>query len=79
MLTDGCDDDGIHCFKPGQPCEEGRKVLLEEMDKFVADSDRESIEDPFASDDDGEEDGANEVLISDEDVSDGGVTDAEDC
>ena len=77
--TDSCNDDGIQCFKPGQPCEEGRKVLLEEMDKFVADRDRESIEDPFASDDDGEEDGANEVLISDEDVSDGGVTDAEDC
>ena len=44
----------------------------------MADHDRESIEDPFASDDDGEENGANEVLISDEDVSDGGVTDAED-
>ena len=59
-FTDGCDDDSIHCFKPGQPCEAGRKVLLEEMEKFVADRDRVSIEDPIASDDDGEEDEANE-------------------
>ena len=51
--TDGCDDDSIHCFRPDQPCEEGRKVVLEEMDKLIADHDREIIEDPFRSDDNG--------------------------
>ena len=79
--TDGCDDDSIHCFKPGQPCEAGRKVLLEEMGKFVADRDRVSIEDPFASDDDGEEDEVNEVLVSEDDENgdDSNTADAEDC
>ena len=73
--TDGCDDDSIHCFKPGQPCE----VLLEEMEKFVADRDRVSNEDPFASDDDGEEDEANDDENGDDDGDDSNTADAEDC
>ena len=28
---DGSDDDKIHCFKPGQPCEKGRQVLAEQL------------------------------------------------
>ena len=67
------EDDSIHCFKPGQPCEAGRKVLLEEMAKLAAERDRDSIEDPFASEDDGEEDEANEAVIENDDDN------AEDC
>ncbi len=44
--TDGSDDDLIHCFKEVQPCAEGRRLLLEEMQKLEGDDD--NLSDPFA-------------------------------
>ena len=50
---DGSDDDDIHCFKVGQPCEAGRRVLREQMAELEAEQLDQS--DPFASDVDEEE------------------------
>ena len=36
--TDGSEDENIHCFKPGQLCEEGRSVLAEKMKNFSVDA-----------------------------------------
>ena len=58
--TSGNDDDQIHCFKPGQPCEAGRRVLADEMKKPTSDYDDT---DPFASDNDEEEQFENELCI----------------
>ena len=66
MMTDdyisGNDDDQIHCFKPGQPCEAGRSVLADEMKKPTSDYDDDDT-DPFASDNDEEEQLENELCI----------------
>ena len=59
---DGTDDDQIHCFKPGQPCAAGWELLAEESKR--AQELAEIIDDPFASDEDEEE---NEAIIDDQD------------
>ena len=59
---DGSQDDQIHCFKPGQPCADGRQFLAEEMEKTTS-STSNLEEDPFASDDDEDEDNTNEALV----------------
>ena len=60
--TSGSDDDQIHCFKLGQPCEAGKSLLAEEMEKLnLTDVDDEA--DPFASDEDEEEELSNELWI----------------
>ena len=61
--TDGSDDDKIHCFKAGQPCEAGRSILKDENEKLTTISD---AEDPFADSDyveDEEETNNNEICI----------------
>ena len=58
---DGSDDNQIHCFKPGEPCEGGRDVLAEKMQHFMADPDE--IDDPFSSDEDQQETENNEICI----------------
>ena len=65
---DGNDDNEIHCFKPNQPCHEGRIALQQEVARFLG-SDDDDTSDPFVSDDDEEETENNEVLIHD-DLSD---------
>ena len=62
---DGSDDNQIHCFKPGQPCEGGRDVLAEKMQHFMADPDE--IDDPFSSDEDQQETENNEICIDSDD------------
>ena len=69
---DGSEDNQIHCFKPGQPCEGGRSVLADKMQHFVAHPDE--IDDPF-SDEDPEETENNEICINSdqgEEDNDGG-------
>ena len=51
----GSDDDQIHCFKPGQPCEAGRSVLAEAMEKLNSSLDSGDADDPFASNEDEDE------------------------
>ena len=34
LPIDGTEDDSIHCFKEGQPCEEGRRMLREKMEEL---------------------------------------------
>ena len=63
--TDGSEDANIHCFKPGQPCEEGRSVLAEKMKNFSVETNE--IDDPFSSDEDSEEAESNEVCIDEDD------------
>lgn len=65
--TDGSDDDIIHCFKEGQPCAEGRSLLLEEMTKLQDDDD---ISDPFACSSDEDEMEDNEVYIDNDNDND---------
>ena len=65
---DGKQDDQIHCFKPGQPCAAGREVLAEETKR--AQELAEGIDDPFASDEDEEENDENEAIIDDGDNDD---------
>ena len=43
--NDGSDDDEIHCFKKGQPCEKGREMLREQL-KVI----NEVEENPFVPD-----------------------------
>ena len=57
--TNGSDDDQIQCFTLEKPCEEGRRVLAEQMQNVVAGS-SESNDDPFSSDEDIEETEKNE-------------------
>ena len=70
--TSGSKDDRIHCFKPGQPCEAGKAMLVEEMKKLNLSLDGDAIStDPFASDCDEGEDENNEIYIEeDESVGD---------
>ena len=53
--TDGSDDHEIHCFKEGQPCEEGRTLLTEKMEALVSGCSQDDDTDPFLSDTDDEE------------------------
>ena len=46
--TDGSQDEEIHCFKPGQLCQEGRGVLQEATQRISAQK-SETDDDPFAS------------------------------
>ena len=69
--TDDCEEDSIHYLKPGRPCEARRKVLIKEMEKFVPGHGRESSEDPFALDDDGEDYEKSEDISEDDDDDDG--------
>ena len=68
MSTNGCDDDKIHCFRSGQPCESGRSLLDMETQKLLTAPINNEDNDPFASDTDEEEAEMNEVLIDDEDI-----------
>ena len=70
---DGSEDDEIHCFKPGQPCEEERSVLVEKMKHFVTDPDE--TDDPFSSDEDPEETENNDVCIKEDDEEDSSSND----
>ena len=71
---DDSEHDKIHCFKPGQPCEEGRGVLADKMKHFWTEPDE--TDDPFSSDEDPEEAENNQVCIDDDndhdEDSDGG-------
>ena len=66
--TNGSEDEKIHCFKPGQPCEDGRSVLAEKMKNFGTSSN--DTDDPFSSDEDPEETENNEVCIEADDEDD---------
>ena len=64
--TDGSDDGYIHCFKPGQPCADGKKVLDDETKKLlVAAAELNDDDDPCADDCDEEETNNNEALVED--------------
>ena len=63
----GSEDEKIHCFKPGQPCEEGRSVLAKEMNTLFAHSNQDSDEESFSSDEDDEETENNEACIDEDD------------
>ena len=53
---DGSGDGNIHCFKPGQPCADGEKVLDDETKKLLAAAaELNDDNDPFADDCDKEE------------------------
>ena len=65
--TDGSDDDHIHCFKAGQPCEAGRSELLTAMEEMIATRNQEVDEDPVASDVDEEETEENEACVDSDD------------
>lgn len=45
--TDGSDDENIHCFTEGQPCEEERSLLEIETQKLLANSSAADDNDPF--------------------------------
>ena len=68
-LPDGSDDENIHCFKPGEPCEEGRSLLADKMKTFGTDHETND-DDPFSLDEDPEELENNEICI-DEDIEEG--------
>ena len=68
ISTDGSEDEKIHCFKSGQPCEEGRSVLAEKMKNFGTHSN--NTDDPFSSDEDLEETDNNELCIEEDDEED---------
>ena len=61
----GSDDDKIHCFKPGQPCEAGRSALATAMETLNSPSDSEGA-DPFASDEDEDEAFSNELFVEED-------------
>ena len=65
--TDASDDDHIHCFKAGQPCEAGRSELLTAMEEMIATRNKEVDKDPFASDVDEEETEENEACFDSDD------------
>ena len=71
--TDGSEDNHIHCFKAGQPCEAGGEELLKEMETLNEDS-QNADKDPFASDVDEEETEENEACIDDTDDCDDETT-----
>ena len=80
----GSEDEKIDCFKPGQPCEEGRSVLAREMNTLFAHSNQDSDEDPFSSHEDDEETENNKACIdedneeNDEDADDQVASSTED-
>ena len=72
IALDGKAEDGIHCFKPAQPCEARKVALQQEMVKFLSSDDDHDNSDPFTSDGDNDEvelavavDGGNRVLCID--------------
>ena len=62
--TDGSEDDRIHCFKEGQPCEGGLVILNERMKSMAisTEDNDDSDSDPFEDEDETE---ANEAVIDD--------------
>ena len=65
--TTGPDIDKIHCLKQGQPCEEGRSVLEEELKKADAVQEvEEDDRDPFGSEEDEDEECINEFWIEED-------------
>ena len=70
ISPDGSEDEKIHCFKPGQPCEEGRSVLAEKIKNFGTHANE--TDDPFSSDEDPEETDNNELCIDEDDEEDSG-------
>ena len=77
--TDSSDNQEIHCFKPGQPCEVGRRLLEAGTQKLVqTHSGANQLDvDPFASDSYEEEAENNEALIEKEDEEDDEVEESE--
>ena len=75
--TTGSEDEKIHCFKPGEPCEGCRSVLADEMKKpstsdhddsdlFASDNDEEELENELCKEgEDEEEDGSRELETED--------------
>ena len=77
---DGSKDDEIHCFRPQQPCSEGRSLLEQETAKLNSQLRRaEAVitEDPFESDEDDDETNGNEVVIDSDIDSTGEDSDLE--
>ena len=72
ISNDGSEDEKIHCFKSGQPCEEGSTVLAEKMKNFATHSNELETDDPFSSDEDPEETDDNELCIEEDDEEDSG-------
>ena len=68
--TNGSNNDSIHCFKVGQPCEAGRNELRKEMEKMTV-VHMDADEDPFASEVDDEETEEKVACIDSDDQSDG--------
>ena len=68
--VDGSNDNEIHCFKPGQPCESGRLLLQQEMSQLNDSMQALDNDDPFASDEDEEENEANEACVDDDELPD---------
>uniref|UniRef100_A0A1X7TSS5 HTH CENPB-type domain-containing protein n=1 Tax=Amphimedon queenslandica TaxID=400682 RepID=A0A1X7TSS5_AMPQE len=64
--TCGKDDNEIHCFKSGQPCEAGRASLAHEISLLNIQQDIDDDSDPFADDLDFDEDDLNEACIEDD-------------
>jgi hypothetical protein len=64
--TTGPNISKIHCLKQGQPCEEGRSVLEEELKKADAVQEVEDDRDPFGSEEDEDEEGINELCIEED-------------
>ena len=60
-------DDKIHCFKTGQPCEEGRSLLESENQKRLDTVLDGYAGDPFAPDTNEEKTENNEAVIEDQD------------
>ncbi len=71
--TNGNEDHLIHCFKAGQPCESGLDDLMTES--MAPAANRQSDQDPFASNEDEEEEEENEVFLDDSDETDIDCTD----
>lgn len=74
ISTSPLDIDKIHCLKEGQPCEAGRSVLEEELKK--EDSEvllEEDDRDPFASEEDEDEERINELWIEEDDAQGSGA------
>lgn len=69
--VDGSDDHKIHCFKEGQPCEEGTSLLREKMEALVSGCSQDDDTDPFSSDTDDEETENNEICVDEDEDSDG--------
>ena len=73
--TDRSDNDHIHCFKAGQPCEARRSELLTAMEEMIAERNQEVDEDPLASDVDEEETEEKEGCVDSDDSGTTGTSD----